>query len=117
MTLSYALRAAATELRALLLLAGLAIAGPAVAVPIELTVMTQNLYLGADTSGILGAPNAAAIPGAVKAAFLQAKANEFNLRVEGIADDEHYDLQPGFRADPRCRARFARPQLRSRRDA
>ena len=57
------------------------------AVPVELTVMTRNLYFGADTSAILGAPNAGAIPAAVKAAFAQAKANDFNLRVEGIADE------------------------------
>ena len=92
MTISYGrlaerARALAANLRALLLLAALAMAGSAAAVPIELTVMTRNLYLGADTSGILGASSAAAIPGAVKAAFLQAQANEFNLRVEGIANE------------------------------
>ncbi|MGZ5089928.1 MAG: endonuclease/exonuclease/phosphatase family protein [Burkholderiales bacterium] len=77
----------ATHYRTLFLIAALVIAGSAMAAPVELTVMTRNLYFGADTSAILGAPNAGAIPAAVKAAFAQAKANDFNLRVEGIADE------------------------------
>jgi endonuclease/exonuclease/phosphatase family metal-dependent hydrolase len=77
----------ATHFFAALLTAALAIAGPAMAVPVEVTVMTRNLYFGADTSGILGATQASDIPGAVKAAFTQAKDNDFNLRVAGIADE------------------------------
>ena len=65
----------------------LAVAAPAGAVPIEVTVMTRNLYFGADTAAIFSAPNTNAIPPAVKAAFAQGKANDFNLRVEGIADE------------------------------
>jgi hypothetical protein len=76
-----------TRFRALVLGAAFLIAGQAVAVPVEVTVMTRNLYFGADTSAILAAPNAAAIPAAVKAAFAQAKSNDFNVRVEGIADE------------------------------
>jgi endonuclease/exonuclease/phosphatase family metal-dependent hydrolase len=78
---------AATRFFAVLLTTAVAGAGSALAVPVEVTVMTRNLYFGADTSGILGAPTASAIPAAVKAAFTQAKGNDFNLRVGAIADE------------------------------
>jgi endonuclease/exonuclease/phosphatase family metal-dependent hydrolase len=78
---------AVATFRAVLLAAALVIAAPAIAIPIDVTVMTRNLYLGADTTGILTAPNPGAIPPAVKAAFAQAKGNDFNLRVQGIADE------------------------------
>src|SRR4051812_29420705 len=67
-------------------LAGL-FASAASAGPVDVTVMTRNLYLGANTAAILGAPSLAAIPPAVDAAFDTAIANDFATRARALADE------------------------------
>src|SRR3954471_7776102 len=51
------------------------------------TVMTQNLYLGADLSPIFAAPNQLALFGAVGAAWSSVQANDFPARAQALADE------------------------------
>ena len=51
------------------------------------TVITRNLYVGADINPILGAPSLPAIPGLVAAAFEQVQATDFPERAEALADE------------------------------
>jgi endonuclease/exonuclease/phosphatase family metal-dependent hydrolase len=53
----------------------------------EVTVMTQNLYLGTDLRPIFAAPSPAALLGAVSAGWQQVLANDFPSRAEAIADE------------------------------
>ena len=53
----------------------------------DLTVMTQNQYLGADLTPIVVAPNAAAFNQAVLAALAQITANKFPERAKALAEE------------------------------
>jgi endonuclease/exonuclease/phosphatase family metal-dependent hydrolase len=53
----------------------------------QVTVMTQNLYLGTDLNPIFGAPNLPALFAAVGAGWAQVQANDFPARAEAIADE------------------------------
>src|SRR5215831_746930 len=53
----------------------------------QVTVMTQNLYLGTDLNPIFGAPNLPALFAAVGAGWLQVQANDFPARAEAIANE------------------------------
>ena len=57
------------------------------AAPLELTVMTQNLYLGADTKPILQATTPAALQTAIQAAAQSVVLNNFPLRATAIAGE------------------------------
>src|SRR5262245_66367975 len=52
----------------------------------QVTVMTQNLYLGTDLNPIFGAPSLPALFAAVGAGWLQVQANDFPARAQVIAD-------------------------------
>lgn len=52
----------------------------------EVTVMTQNLFLGTDLGPIFAAPNQLALFGAVGAGWSQVQTNDFPARAEAIAD-------------------------------
>jgi endonuclease/exonuclease/phosphatase family metal-dependent hydrolase len=61
----------------------------------QVTVMTQNLYLGADLRPIFAAPSFPAALAAAGAAWAQVQANDFPSRAETIADEiaaAHPDL-------------------------
>src|SRR5262245_6469174 len=51
------------------------------------TVMTRNLYLGADLNPIFTAPNPLALFGAVGAAWARVQANDFPSRAQALADE------------------------------
>jgi endonuclease/exonuclease/phosphatase family metal-dependent hydrolase len=53
----------------------------------HLTVMSRNLYLGADLTPILAAGSAEAFVGAVTGAWLDVVANDFSVRADAIADE------------------------------
>jgi endonuclease/exonuclease/phosphatase family metal-dependent hydrolase len=53
----------------------------------EVTVMTQNLYLGTDLNPIFAAPNPFALFAAVGAGWAQVQANDFPARAQAIADE------------------------------
>jgi len=57
------------------------------AAPIELTVMTQNLYIGANTDPVLAAPDAATAASRALQAFTQVQANNFPARAGAIASE------------------------------
>src|SRR5215813_462903 len=58
--------------------------GPtAVAAPVDLTVMTQNLYVGADAGPVLSNPS----PATIAAAFQSVIANNFPVRAAAIASE------------------------------
>lgn len=52
-----------------------------------LTVMTQNLYLGADLTAILTAPTPQDLVAATTAAWAQVQANDFSSRADALADE------------------------------
>lgn len=52
----------------------------------QVTVMTQNLYLGTDLNPIFGAPSLPALFAAVGAGWLQVQSNDFPARAQAIAD-------------------------------
>ena len=54
---------------------------PAGAVPVDLTVMSQNLYIGANTDALLASPD----PATAAAAFASVVANNFPKRADAIA--------------------------------
>ena len=56
---------------------------PAGAMPVDLTVMTQNLYLGANTDAVLASPNAMTL----QAALDSIVANNFTARAGAIATE------------------------------
>jgi endonuclease/exonuclease/phosphatase family metal-dependent hydrolase len=56
---------------------------PAGATPVDLTVMTQNLYIGADTAPVLASPS----PETVAAALASIVANNFQARAGQIATE------------------------------
>jgi endonuclease/exonuclease/phosphatase family metal-dependent hydrolase len=56
---------------------------PAGATPVELTVMTQNLYLGANTDAVLASPSAMTL----QAALDSIVANKFSVRAGAIATE------------------------------
>ena len=70
-------------LSSLLSLSGMAVR----AAPIELTVMTQNLYIGADTDPLLKAPDTATAVLRAIQAFAQVQANNFPVRAGAIASE------------------------------
>lgn len=51
------------------------------------TVMTRNLYLGSDFSGVLAASTAEEFLAATTAAWAMVQRNDFSVRVHGIADE------------------------------
>ena len=53
----------------------------------QVTVMTQNLYLGTDLNPIFGAQSLPALLGAVGAGWAQVQANDFPARAQAIADE------------------------------
>jgi endonuclease/exonuclease/phosphatase family metal-dependent hydrolase len=53
----------------------------------QVTVMTQNLYLGTDLNPIFGATSQFALFAAVGAGWAQVQANDFPARAEAIADE------------------------------
>jgi endonuclease/exonuclease/phosphatase family metal-dependent hydrolase len=53
----------------------------------QVTVMTRNLYLGADLNPIFQAPNLFGPYAAVGAAWAQVQANDFPSRVQALADE------------------------------
>jgi len=55
--------------------------------PIDITVMTQNLYVGADSDPLLKAPDQATAVAAATAAFQQVLANNFPARAAAIAGE------------------------------
>ncbi len=55
--------------------------------PIDITVMTQNLYVGADTDPILAATTPAALQAAITAAAQSVVANNFPARAAAIASE------------------------------
>jgi endonuclease/exonuclease/phosphatase family metal-dependent hydrolase len=59
----------------------------------QVTVMTQNLYLGTDLNPIFGAPSLPAMFAAVGAGWLQVQSNDFPARAQAIAD-QIADAQP-----------------------
>jgi endonuclease/exonuclease/phosphatase family metal-dependent hydrolase len=66
----------------------LSLSGTAVrAAPIDLTVMTQNLYIGADTDPVLAAPDLATAVARALQAFDQVQANNFPVRAGAIASE------------------------------
>jgi len=66
----------------------LSLSGTAVrAAPIDLTVMTQNLYVGADTDPLLQAPDLATAVVLAGVAFQQVQANNFPARAGAIASE------------------------------
>jgi hypothetical protein len=62
-------------------------AAPAAAAEGHLTVMTRNLYLGADLRPILAAQNPAELLGAVGATFAAVQASDVEGRIGAIADE------------------------------
>jgi len=54
---------------------------------IDITVMTQNLYLGADTNPILKAPTISDLQKAILAAADSVSKNNFPLRAKAIASE------------------------------
>jgi hypothetical protein len=72
-------------LRSLVFSALLGFAAPASAVPV--TILDWNVYFGADVAPVVTAPSLADVPLLVKTAFQQAQANDFNLRVIGLANE------------------------------
>jgi endonuclease/exonuclease/phosphatase family metal-dependent hydrolase len=52
----------------------------------QVTVMTQNLYLGTDLNPIFGAPSLPALFAAVGAGWAQVQSNDFRARAQAIAD-------------------------------
>lgn len=61
--------------------------GPAYADDGKLTVMTRNLYLGADLTAILTAGSSAELVAATTAAWGQVQTNDFAARAEKLADE------------------------------
>jgi hypothetical protein len=59
------------------------LAGKAGAAPVDLTVMTQNLYVGADAAVVLADPT----PATIAAAFRSVVANNFPARAAAIAKE------------------------------
>ncbi len=57
------------------------------AAPVELTVMTQNLYVGADTLPLLAAPDPGTALLLAAQAFAQVQANDFPARAAAIAGE------------------------------
>ena len=57
---------------------------PAGATPVDLTVMTQNLYLGANTDAVLASPNEATLTAALNSIV----ANKFPTRAGEIANGD-----------------------------
>ena len=53
----------------------------------QVTVMTQNLYLGTDLNPIFGAQSLPALFGAVGAGWAQVQSNDFPTRAQAIADE------------------------------
>jgi endonuclease/exonuclease/phosphatase family metal-dependent hydrolase len=53
----------------------------------QVTVMTQNLFLGTDLNPIFSAPNPPALFAAVGAGWTQVQSNDFPARAEAIADE------------------------------
>ena len=53
----------------------------------QVTVMTQNLYLGTDLNPIFGAPSLPALFAAVGAGWAQVQSNDFPARAQAIADE------------------------------
>jgi len=53
----------------------------------QVTVMTRNLYLGADLNPIFQAPNLFGLYAAVGAAWAQVQANDFPARAQALADE------------------------------
>ena len=53
----------------------------------QVTVMTQNLYLGTDLNPIFGAPNLLALFAATGAGWAQVQSNDFPARAQAIADE------------------------------
>jgi endonuclease/exonuclease/phosphatase family metal-dependent hydrolase len=53
----------------------------------QVTVMTQNLYLGTDLNPIFAAPNLPALFAAVGTGWAQVQSNDFPARAEAIADE------------------------------
>lgn len=86
LTLTAVLRAPLTSLRrgAFILSFG---AFTAHAAPYEITVMTQNLYFGADLGPIVTAPNVPALIGAVTGAFGNVVATDPAARMARVADE------------------------------
>jgi endonuclease/exonuclease/phosphatase family metal-dependent hydrolase len=63
------------------------VASAAHAVPFEITVMTQNLYFGADLGPVVTAPTVPALIGAVTAAYTNVVATDPAARMVRIADE------------------------------
>ena len=61
----------------------LSLGTPACAVPVDLTVMSQNLYIGANTDALLASPD----PATAAAAFASVVANNFPARAGAIATE------------------------------
>jgi hypothetical protein len=74
-------------LRTLLGIVVLLSAAPVAAGERHVTVMTRNLYLGADLSPILMAQNAAELLGAVGATFAAVQASDVDGRIGALADE------------------------------
>ena len=55
--------------------------------PVDLTVMTQNLYVGANTDPVLAAPDLTTAVAAALQAFGQVQANNFPARAGAIASE------------------------------
>jgi hypothetical protein len=78
--------------------AGVAAADPPKRGQRQVTVMTYNIYFGADLAPVISAPNQQAFVAAVAGAYQQALASDFEGRAEAIADEiaEHEPLLVGI---------------------